>query len=184
MLTAKKKEERIQGKTFLMSPAGMWHNKIGMNLARIIGNYLWGKRCEVFYESKVVFDEENHFIPDLIIVCDRAKIKYGFVQGAPDLVIEILSPSTRTKDAREKKAVYEKFGVKEYWLVDPISETIDVYLRTETGFVLDNTYHNYSDEEWEALDEEERAEAMLLLKVSLYDDLVIDVKDVFRKYGE
>ena len=76
--------------------------------------------------------------------------------------------------------VYEKYGVKEYWIVDPKAESIDAYLLKDGKFELDETYHNISDEEWEELSEEERAQERLSLKLSLYDELEIKVKDVFE----
>ena len=76
--------------------------------------------------------------------------------------------------------VYEKYGVKEYWIVDPKAESIDAYLLKDGKFELDETYHNITDEEWEELSEEERAQERLSLKLSLYDELEIKVKDVFE----
>lgn len=174
------KYELIDGRECAMSPAGTWHNSIGMNLCRIIGNYLRGKRCKIFYETKVIFDENNHFIPDLIIVCDRNKIKVNAVQGAPDLVIEILSFSTRKKDIGVKKDTYEKFGVKEYWLVSPRERTVTVYRLQGGKFVLHGVCGAPSDEELEGLTDKEKEEFSLSLKVSLYDDLTVNMREVFE----
>ena len=175
------KVELISGQEVMMAPAaGTLHNGVGMNLSWIIRGYLRGKRCKVFYETEVWLDEENHFIPDLMIICDRSKIRPGHIEGAPDLVIEILSPSTRKNDVGEKKDAYERFGVKEYWIVSPKEETVDVYILKDGKFVVDNSYHNYSEDEWEDMSEAERAAAKLSLKVSLYDDFEIQVKDIFE----
>ena len=180
-MEAERKIELINGREFMMAPAaGTLHNSVGMNLAWIIRGYLRGKRCKVFYETEVWLDEANHFIPDLLILCDRSKIRPGHIEGAPDLVIEILSPSTRKNDVGEKKDAYERSGVKEYWLVSPKEETVDVYLLKDGKFVVDNSYHNYSEDEWEGLSEAARAAAKLSLKVSLYDDFEIQVKDIFE----
>ena len=181
MLTEKKKIEYINGNTVMMAPAGTGHNNVGGNLYRIISNFLRKKRCKVFYETKVVLDENNRFIPDLLVVCDRDKIKENHVEGAPDFVVEILSPSTRKRDLSSKRDIYEKFGVKEYWIIDPKAETIDVYVLEDGKFTMSGSYHNYTDEEWEGLDEDEKEEAMLPLKLSLYDELTVDVKEVFEK---
>ena len=181
MLTDKNKIEYIDGNTVMLMPAGTGHNSIGGNLYRIISVFLRKKRCKVFYETKVVLDEANRFIPDLIVVCDRSKIKESYVAGAPDLVVEILSPSTRMRDLSVKRDTYEKFGVKEYWIIDPKAETIDVYLLRDGKFVMNGSYHNYTEGEWEGLDDEEKETALLPLKLSLYDDLIVDVKEVFEK---
>ncbi|MBI2472053.1 MAG: Uma2 family endonuclease [Planctomycetes bacterium] len=70
----------------------------------------------------VVLSEYDIVQPDLFVVCDKNKITEANIQGAPDLVVEILSPATATKDLREKKHLYEKSGVKEYVIIDPIEE--------------------------------------------------------------
>ncbi|MBR2216599.1 MAG: Uma2 family endonuclease [Selenomonadaceae bacterium] len=175
------KSELINGQKVMMSPAGTWHNSVGANLAGILHNYLRGKkRCKFFYETMVYLDKDNHFIPDLMIVCDRKKIKANYVLGAPDLVIEILSFSTRKNDLTVKKDAYGRAGVKEYWIVSPKEETVDVYLPHDGTLQLANCYRNYPAEEWAEMSPEERATAELTLKVSLYDDLVIDVREIFE----
>ena len=176
-----RKYELIDGVTYMMASPTYRHNMIGGNLHYIIRSYLNGKRCKVVYETKVYLDENNRFIPDLSVVCDRNKIKPNGIYGAPDLVIEILSPSTRKNDLSIKKDIYEKYGVKEYWLIDPAGETVDVYIWQDGKFILDNSYHNYTDEEWDNLDDKERANTKLSLKISLYDDLEINVKDIFAE---
>lgn len=172
--------ERIAGMAVMLAPAGTGHNGVGGNLHLILGNYLRGKRCKVFYETMVFLDEQNHFIPDLMVVCDRSKIKYNGIEGAPDLVVEILSPSTKKRDIGVKKKIYAESGVKEYWIVSPKEKSIEVYLQAEGDFRLDNVYHDYEPWEWEMLTEEEKAEERFCFQASLYDDLEIDVREVFR----
>ena len=176
-----RKYELIDGIAYMMASPTYRHNMIGGNLHYIIRSYLKEKRCKVVYETKVYLDESNRFIPDLSVVCDRKKIKPNGIYGAPDLIIEILSPSTRKNDLSVKKDIYEKYGVKEYWLVDPAGETVDVYILQNGKYMLDNSYHNYTPEEWENLDDKERADTKLSLKVSLYDDFEINVKDIFEE---
>ena len=177
----KRKVEYIDGVAYMMAPAGTGHNSIGGNLYSIIHRYLRNKRCKVFYETKVVLDEKNRFIPDLLVVCDREKIKENHVEGVPDFVVEILSPSTRKRDLSSKRDAYEKFGVKEYWIIDPKAKTIDVYVLQEGRYVMIGSHHPYTEAELDGLEEEEKAEAFLPLKLSLYDDLVMDVKEVFEE---
>ena len=180
-MEAERKVEYIDGTAYMMAPSGTGHNSIGGNLFRIISNYLHKKRCKVFYETKVVFDEKNRFIPDLLVVCDRDKIKENYVQGAPDFVAEILSPSTRKLDLSSKRDVYERFGVSEYWVIDPKAKTIDVYVLREGRYVMIGSHHPYTEAELDGLEEEVKAEVFLPLKLSLYEDLSIDVREVFEE---
>ena len=174
------KIERIHDKEYAMSPATIRHIAIQRNLSAILWNFLRGKRCQVFTEAEVVFDEENHLIPDLLVICDREKIKKNFIQGAPDFIVEVLSPISKRRDMTVKKEIYERYGVKEYWLINPKDESIEVYLLHDGKYQLDNIYHNFDEEDWAALTENERAEHQLSLKISLYDDLEIMVKDGFE----
>src|SRR5690242_62611 len=121
--------EIIDGEAYNMTPAPtVKHQRIAMNLVRIFGNLLAGKPCEPFVApTDVVLDDTNIVQPDLFVVCDKGKITEANIQGAPDLVVEILSPSTKLKDRREKKAIYERFGVKEYLVVHPEDEMVDCY---------------------------------------------------------
>ena len=75
----------------------------------------------------MVLDENNVVQPDILVVCDREKLTDACVKVAPELIVEILSPSTGLKDRREKKALYERFGVREYILVDPANEIVERY---------------------------------------------------------
>jgi len=173
------KTETVAGRELMMSPPGISHINIQMNLGGIIWQFLKGKRCKVFSEAMLVLDGANRFIPDLMIVCDRKKIKAKYIDGVPDFVAEILSPSTRQIDIGTKKDTYEKFGVKEYWVIDPMSQTVDVYLLHNKRYVLDKSCHNYSPEDWDELTDKEKETAQLTLKISLYDDLIIDIKEIF-----
>lgn len=179
--TLEEEYELIDGEEVMLAAASIPHLRIQMNLARIIGNYLKGKRCKAFFEAKVVFDNKNWFQPDLLVVCDQNKIKLNHIEGAPDFIAEIISPTTQFRDLGIKKDTYEKFGVREYWMIDPIARNIVVYLLKDGKYQLDSTYHSYSEEEWEGLSAKEKAEQKLTLKLSLYDDLEIEVKEIFEE---
>jgi Uma2 family endonuclease len=86
----------------------------------------------------VHFDEENIVQPDVIYICKERLhiIRDGFIFGAPDLVVEILSESTGRRDKTIKKALYERFGVKEYWLADPMYRTMEQFVLTGDGYRL------------------------------------------------
>ncbi len=173
--------EKINGQEVLMSPRpALTHSAVMTNISRIFSSFLRGKRCKTFSEPDVFIDENNNFVPDVVIVCDRDKMKYNGIHGAPDLVVEILSPSTATRDKGIKKDVYEKVGVKEYWIVDPIAKSIEVYHLKDGRLALDHVYAVFPPEEWERMTEEQRAAARLSVKVSLYDDLLVDVREVFE----
>ena len=172
--------ECIDGEEVLMSPTGFHHNTIGGNLYRIIANYLHGKRCKIVFDIFVRLGKRDLYAPDIAVFCQPFKIKSDVIEGIPDFVVEILSPSTRKKDVGTKKNGYEKYGVKEYWIVDPKAETIDVYLLKDGKYELDESYHNYTEDELEFLHEETKAKTKMTLKLSLYDDLEIDIKDIFQ----
>ena len=176
------REEIIHGRTVQMSPSPtIRHNTIVGNIYGIFWRFLKGKRCRVFMDgADVHLDDENTFAPDVMIVCDRDKIKHDGIYGAPDLVVEVLSPSTATRDKGTKKDVYERAGVKEYWIVDPLAKSIDVYHLREGRLAMDYSYVEFPDWEWARMTEKERAEARLSVKISLYDDLMVDVHEVFE----
>ena len=121
--------EIIDGIAYNMTPApGVKHQSISRNIEVFLVNQirLNKKECEVFdAPTDVVFDEYNVVQPDIFVVCDKAKITDDNIKGAPDLIIEVISPSTFLKDKRDKKGLYEKFGVKEYIIIYPDEEIVD-----------------------------------------------------------
>ncbi|RZB30243.1 MAG: hypothetical protein SRB1_02523 [Desulfobacteraceae bacterium Eth-SRB1] len=128
--------ELIDGEAYNMSPApSIKHQKILGNMYNIISTHPQRKtECFVgIAPLDVVLSEHDVVQPDLLIVCDRKKITEANIQGAPDLVIEVLSPSTALKDRREKKALYEKYGVKEYILVYPLDQYVERYILQQDG---------------------------------------------------
>ena len=173
--------EIINGQEVLMSPRpATRHTIIAGHIHHIFRRFLTGKRCKVFFEPDLFLDENNNFVPDIVIVCDRGKIKYNGIYGAPDLVVEVLSPSTAANDRGIKKDTYEKAGVREYWIVDPASKSIEAYRLQNGRLAFSNMCLVYPPEEWERMTEEQRAAARLTVKVSLYDDLFVDVREVFE----
>lgn len=176
--------ELIAGKEVCMSPRpAIKHDRIQSNVMMIFKRYLWKKRCEAFGEVDVWLDEENHFVPDAMIVCNPDIIGEQHIEGAPDLVVEILSPRTYQRDWTIKKDVYAKYGVREYWIIDPNTKIVAVHVLKDGQYELIGSYHPYTEEDLAEMDEEDRAEAktQLRLKVSLYDDLVIEAADIFER---
>ncbi len=127
--------EIIDGEAYDMSPAPkVKHQKISWNISKKISSQEKKlKECAPFSApTDVVFDEYNVVQPDIFVVCDKNKITEANIKGAPDLIIEIVSPSTVLKDKREKKTLYEKFGVSEYVLIHPELEYVErFYLENE-----------------------------------------------------
>lgn len=175
-------EEWIGGQPVMMAPPVSNHNRIARNLSGIFVPYLRGKQCEYFGDHEGVFlSDGEEYIPDGMIVCDPEKIKWEGVHGAPDLVIEILSPGTARYDKGRKKDVYEQSGVKEYWIISPTELTIEQYVLQDGKFILRDIYQKYTAHLLRYMTEEERTAVVHKFRCSLYDDLWINVNDVFDR---
>lgn len=129
--------ELIDGIVYNMSPSpNVGHQEKGFDLGRRLGNFLEDKPCRVFLAPLDVFlDDESEesaktvVQPDVLVVCDQAKIHEDGIRGAPDFVAEVLSDSTANKDFSIKKEIYERHGVREYWLIQPDTGTVFQYIR-------------------------------------------------------
>ncbi len=180
---AKRREEVIDGKLVMMSPRPRWnHVSVASNIYGIFRDYLKGKKCTPIADGfDLYLDEKNRFVPDFMVVCDPDKIKSNGVHGAPDLVVEVLSPSTAKNDKTHKKDAYARCGVREYWLVSPHEKSIEVYLNNGTEFVLHNIYVLHESWELAQMSEEERAAVVTHFKCSLFDGLDIPLEDIFYR---
>ncbi|MBQ9478138.1 MAG: Uma2 family endonuclease [Selenomonadaceae bacterium] len=176
------KYELINGEVHMMSRPSFEHGDVEVNIANLFRTYLRCKRCRALLEPNVRLSDKDQFIPDVVIVCNPEILNDPWIEGVPDLVVEVLSPSTARYDKFSKKALYEKYGVKEYWIVDPANRTIEIYHLVEGKFELDDFYVSYRARDWENLDAKEKAEAEAhhTIKVSLYEDFTVEVADVFR----
>ena len=176
-------EELIGGKLVAMSPRPrVAHNHTAGNIFYIFRHYLRGKRCTPFADGTDLYlSGEERYIPDGMIVCDPEKIQPDGVHGAPDLVVEVLSPSTAKYDRGHKKDMYEAAGVREYWIVNPADKVLEQYLLTDGRFILHETYAVYPDWMLAKMKPEERAAVVTEFKCSLYDDLLIRLDDVFYR---
>lgn len=167
--------EIINGVAYNMSPApNRRHQKISQVLSREIGNYLKGKNCEIYaapFDVRLPLGAEddnkinNVVQPDIVVVCDKSKLDDRGCSGAPDLVIEILSPSTAKLDLVYKLNLYEKAGVREYWLVHPTDYTIMVFKLGEDG-----RYGRY-----------EMYEQSEQLTVGILPELILDLNEIFAE---
>lgn len=170
----KERVELIKGKIFKMSPApGTVHQKISRELSFRIFGFFNDKNCEAFsapFDVRLPImgnkDKETLTVvqPDLCVVCDLEKLDERGCEGAPDLIVEILSPGNSKKEMREKFEVYEEAGVKEYWLVNPIDKTVLIYVLGEQ--------HSFIG--LQPLTEDQN------LQSTLFPDLIIKLGDIFK----
>lgn len=129
--------ELVEGEAYLMSPAPSFrHQEIVAELTTQLVTHLRGKTCravasplDVLLPGEGEDDEEVTTVvqPDLVVICDPSKIRNFGIRGAPDLVVEVLSPGSTTRDEMLKKDLYQHHGVREYWIVDPQARNIKVY---------------------------------------------------------
>lgn len=175
--------ELINGQIVLMSPSPFAnHFYAAGNIYSIFQHYLKGKSCIPFQDGfELYLTDKDHFRPDMMVVCNPDIIKNDGVHGAPDLVVEVLSPSTMKRDRTYKKDIYAQCGVKEYWLVDTNNKSVEQYLLQDGQLVLQEIYTIYPDFMLNKMTEEERASLITEFKCSLYDDLVITLEDIFER---
>src|SRR5659263_656096 len=162
--------EYINGEIIILSSPSTFHQDISGNLHVLFRNYLKGKPCKVFYAPfdvrfwKKDFKYPDVMQPDLLIACDLEDTvnEKGRYMGTPTLVVEILSPSTRSRDMVDKLNIYMVSGVKEFWVVDPKKMTVLVY-----GFkdLQIDEYVSYKMDE--------------LIRSYWFDNLEVSIKDVF-----
>ena len=124
--------ELINGKIYFMAPPTRSHQRLVHFFDRTIGNYIKsnGGECEVYPAPFAVFlnqDDHNYVEPDILIVCDPSKLDEKGCHGAPDWIIEIISPGNKEMDYYKKLFKYQAAGVREYWIVDPTKEMVMVY---------------------------------------------------------
>ena len=181
MFRERRKYEILDGKIYYMAGASSNHNAIKVNISRIFANYLRGKPCRLFVDGEDVhFNKKDTAMPDVMIVCNKDIIKKNGIYGAPDLTVEILSPSTAENDIGYKKDLYEKYGVKEYWIISQAERSVQVYLLKDGVYKLDKLYHAYSEDDIEVLTDDEKSEIIKEFKTSLFDDLIISVEEIFE----
>ena len=135
-----KRRELIDGIPFLMSAPNRIHQKILGSLYIQFAALLKGKTCEVYFapfDVRLNADTYDNTViqPDLVVVCDQEKLNDAGCKGVPDLAIEVLSPSTSSYDRNLKFNTYQKYGIREYWIIDPVKKTLAVHILTEGNYV-------------------------------------------------
>lgn len=157
--------ELIDGQIYYQAAPSRVHQKILSDLHLSIGQYIKSKggSCEVYpapFAVKLFKDKETIVEPDISVICDRDKFTDKGCTGAPDWIVEIVSPSTSSHDYIRKLNLYAEAGVREYWIVDPIKERIFKYYLEKAVFEV-NTF-TFQDK----------------IKVNIYDDLYIDFQEL------
>jgi len=135
--------EIIDGEAYAMSAPNTRHQEILGGLFSQIYNYLQGKPCKVFpspFDVRLFYaeDESDDTVvqPDISVICDKTKLGPEGCRGAPDLVVEILSPSNTAIEMERKRKLYQEAGVREYWVVDPENNGLTVYLPQKDEMVI------------------------------------------------
>lgn len=156
--------ELIDGQIYMLATPSTRHQRLSRFLFKKIDSYIESKKgkCEVFYAPFGVFLKnekwgEDFVEPDLMVICDPNKVDEKGCHGAPDWVIEIVSPSSKMRDYLQKANLYMSNGVREYWVVDPIRETTVVYKHEEEGVQI---IHKFGES----------------IKVGIYEDLEITIE--------
>ncbi len=167
--------ELIDGRAWCMSPAPMRrHQKLILRLGRKIGDFLEGRTCEAYIAPFDVLlpegDEDDEDVQtvvqsDLVVYCDRSRLRDFGARGAPTFVIEILSPSTAKKDLGDKFALYERHGVREYWVVDPDAHVVHAWDSDNSGRVGRERLHKLGES----------------VKSTSLDGLVVDTGELFAE---
>ena len=158
--------ELIDGQIYYMAAPSRIHQKILMFLSKTIANYTDSKdgSCEVYpapFAVKLFEDDDKTVVePDISVICDPNKLTERGCTGAPDWIVEIVSPSTSSHDYIRKLNLYAKAGVKEYWIIDPRTEKVFVYHLNQADVNADS--YTFQDK----------------IKVNIYDDLWIDFAEL------
>jgi Uma2 family endonuclease len=160
--------ELISGIPYQLAPPSVKHQEISGEIFSQIYNYLKGKPCKVFAAPFGVYlpdtkNKNNFIVPDITIVCE--KISGDKYYGVPGMVVEIISPSIDKPEFMKKFKLYQKLGIKEYWVIYPESEIVSIFRLNQNG--------KYELADYE--DEERR------FKVGIFEDLYLDFDIVFEK---
>lgn len=166
--------EIINGEAVMMAPPLRIHQEILTEITRQIANFLEGKPCKVYpapfgvrlfeKDGDAPEDVDTVVEPDITVICDSSKLdRYG-CKGAPDMIIEILSPSTQRHDRLVKLNLYQRAGVREYWIISPDERAVQVYLLSDGLF---RPYEVYSMDD--------------IAKVNTLDGCFIELGKVFAE---
>ena len=174
---------------FMAPSPDMGHVNVTANLVTIIGGYARINKLGIAFADNldVHFPDGSLFKPDFIFVSAANEKLYvdqkrNTLHGVPDMVAEIFSRSTMKRDTTVKKDTYERNGVREYWMIDPWRETVEVYLLRDGKYEFGGLYQNWSDDELLRLTDDERAAVELEVPVNVLDGFKIKIKNIFGWY--
>jgi len=171
-----KTRELIHGFIKMMSAPRLRHAKVSYRISWYLGAIVKQKKgkCEVFTApfdvrfpklGETADDKIDTVVqPDICVVCDLSKLDERGCCGAPDMIVEVLSPSTTKKDVTEKFSLYEESGVKEYWIVYPDAKAVHVFLLQEDGKYDAGILYEFKGK----------------VPVHIFDDYLIDMNDIFE----
>lgn len=170
----KERLELLRGKIALISPApSVRHQRISGKLHGILWTYLNGNPCEVFsapFDVRLTRQKNAEEVttivqPDLCVICDASKLDEQGCNGAPELIIEILSPGNTHKEMKDKFDLYQEAGVEAYWIVHPQDNNVLIYELNEEGKFIGKPPLTEGD----------------ILTSNLFTDLTIDLKNIFAE---
>lgn len=170
------KTEKINGIIYNMSPSGGFrHSQVNGNIYFALMKQLKNSMCTASVENLDLYlSDDEYVIPDIMLICDRNKIKKDKYRGVPRFIVETLSPATSLKDKTVKKEKYAQLGVAEYWIVSPRERSVEIYYLIDGVYDLVSSYILVDDAE----DENYNAETVLSLKAVPTVSIVL--KEIFE----
>lgn len=173
------RDEKIDGVIYDMSPSpGYQHGIINGNIYAVIRQGLKDSLCLVSIENLdfKYHPEENddYLCPDIMVICDRKHLKGGSYSGIPKFIAETLSPTTAKRDKKEKKDIYEKAGVEEYWIVFPEGRSVEIYYLEDGKYVMEQFYILEDDSELE----EYNADTQICLRA--FPNIKMTLSEIFE----
>lgn len=160
--------EFIDGNIYLLAAPSVVHQIVVTNLSTEFGIYFRGKECRHFvapFDVVLKDGDKTHKVqPDLTVICDKKGLGEQNYTGIPALVVEVLSPSTASNDYIKKMALYMRVGIREYWIISPKNNTVEVFLLREDGFFSEPTIYSKDD----------------AVKSSIFENLEIRLSDIFE----
>jgi Uma2 family endonuclease len=162
--------EFIDGEVYLQASPNTVHQRISRKLSTIFDLYFSGKECEPFTAPfDIILTSErkrakNKVIPDISVICNKSGLNDKNYVGIPDLIVEILSPSTAWVDISKKLELYQSFGVKEYWIISPKNSNVQVFNLNDEGFYDEPVIYYKED----------------IVTSSLFKDLSDRLKEIFE----
>ena len=162
------RRELIDGVPYVIAGANSRHQGVLTNLFLPLGNHLKGKSCKVYvapFDVRLNAETLDNTVvqPDILVFCDHSKLDYASFKGAPELVVEILSPSTARYDKITKFNKYLESGVREYWIVDPENKSLAVNILDDGKYIT----HAYTEND--------------IVKVHVLEGCTIDLAEVFEE---